>query len=400
MIRVNEAKRLLQEQVRALNHLIVPLEFATDHILAEDVCASIDIPSFHQASMDGFAICFGTEPGLLNFRIIGEIQAGDTHKYSLRPGEAFRIFTGAAIPDYTDAIVMQEHALFQGNTIHVEVPIRRGAYIRLRGTQTISGETVLKAGSVLTPAAIGFLASLGYDKVNVIRNPRVTIIVTGNEIVQPGIGLEYGQVYESNSFSLRAALHQLHIAVNPVAIVRDVKSELIVAIHKAIKDADLVLISGGISVGKYDFAKEAVETAGVETIFYKIAQKPGKPLFAGKLGDKIVFALPGNPASVMVCFYEYVFPAIRLMSGYAPAGSEVRNEKLLKSVSNPEDRDCFIRAKRCSDGILPLEGQDSYMMQSFAQADSFIFLTGKKTLAQGENVEVHPIPVNLNSWSI
>jgi len=396
MIRVNEAKLLLQEQVRSLRPMSIPLESATDYILAEDIFSSIDIPCFNQSSMDGFAVCFGPEPGLQDFTIIGEIQAGDTRNYTLHPGEAYRIFTGAPVPECTDAIVMQEHAVIRDHSIHADAPITRGAYIRLRGAQTKSGERVMKAGTVLTPAAIGFLASLGYEKITVIRKPRVTIIVTGNEIVPPGGSLRFGEVYESNSYSLRAALLQLQLEVNPVVMVRDVKSGLIAAIRQALKNTDLLLISGGISVGKYDFAKEALETTGVETIFYKISQKPGKPLFAGKVGEKIIFALPGNPASVMVCFYEYVFAAIRFMSGYPPESDAVHYRKLLKPVNNSEDRDCFFRAKNCSEGILPLEGQDSYMMQSFAQADSFIFVPANQIVEQGESVEVHPIPVNLN----
>lgn len=394
MITVEQAKRILNEQVKALPARELALESVVGQVLAEDVFAPIDIPSFDQSSMDGYAVRFGSE-SFNRFRIAGEIQAGDVSAHTLKENEAFRIFTGAPVPGNADAVVMQEKTQVDSNVVIATEEIRQGSFIRRKGAQTMTGDCAMQKGNVLTPAAIGYLASLGITRVKTHGKPRVSLVITGNEIVQPGNPLQHGQVYESNSWCLRAALEQYGINVIHTATTCDELNVTRTIIAHAMLHSDLVLITGGISVGKYDHVHEALAQSGVDTLFYKIAQKPGKPILAGRSGDKMIFALPGNPASVLVCFYEYVYPSLRRMMGFSAPLSNARKARLLQPVSNNDDRVCFVRAKYSGDGVLPLEGQESYMMQSFAQADCFIVVPPRQNIGKGMLVDCHTIPQTL-----
>lgn len=394
MISVDEAKNCIRDLVPEMKPKTVALMDSVGCVLAGDVTSAVNIPAFDQSSMDGFAVRFA-DGNTQRFSVQGEIPAGSSRKIQIRQGEAYRIFTGAPVPDETDAIVIQEAAEVCEETMSSTDAIKPGAFIRRAGTQTKQGDIVLRAGTILTPAAIGYLASCGVAQVPVIGKPKVAMVITGNELAVPGQPLLPGQVYDSNSFALQAALRQFGIPVYSLQFVRDDKEELSRIVATAIADADVVLISGGISVGKYDFAGQVLEQCGVETFFYKVAQKPGKPLFAGKTNGKTIFALPGNPASVLVCFYEYVVPAIRVMMGYPWQVRKPERRKLTMQLENKDDRTSFVRARQDGINVTPMEGQDSYMMRSFAAADCFIKVPRLSSFRKGESVEVSLIPVHL-----
>lgn len=399
MISVQQAKQFVDEQVETLQSVKMNIEDAVDFILAENIFSPIDIPSFNQASMDGYAVFAGDRENRRYFKLSGEVKAGDKGDFHLHEGEAVRIFTGAAVPVNADAVIVQEKATELNGVVNVDGSFHKGAYIRQKSAQTKKGDLAIKKSSVLTPAAIAHIASLGMNEILVYRKPCISIVVTGNEIVSPGNTLLPGQVFESNSFSIRAALTQFRIPVTAISMVRDDRNELKRCVEENLAQCDILLVTGGISVGKYDLVEEILGDLEVKTIFYKISQKPGKPMYMGKLGSKIIFALPGNPASVLVCFYEYVFPAIRKMMGYEKINREKIKMKTSAEIINNEGRACFIRAKMENDKIHPLEGQDSYMLHSFSIADAFIFIPGdKKQIHEGEEVEVHPIPGSINCY--
>jgi len=237
---------------------------------------------------------------------------------------------------------------------------------------------------------------MGQAEIAVYQKPKASFIVTGNEIIRPGKSLAPGQIYESNSFSLLAALQQM--TINPVHMLqaKDTREDLDKQVQTAIKDSDIIILTGGISVGEYDLVYNALKDAGAETLFYKVAQRPGKPLWVGYLENKWIFALPGNPAAVMACYYEYVYPTIRMMCGFANPEMKKVKLKLLKEIKDSDQRAAFIRAKITDDGIIPEDKQDSGMMISFAGGDALIYVPKETThMAKDEMVEVHLLPFGI-----
>lgn len=398
MLSVEEAKIVLMKNVGLLPASKMDLAIAVNHILAEDIFSPVDLPPFNQSAMDGYAIKFKDRSKKL--KITGEIKAGDKMIAGISGGEAVRIFTGAAVPDRVDCVVMQEKTEMQnGGLLIKNYPIKKNENIRFTGSHINKGDLALKKGVKLNPAAIGFLASLGILKVPVYRKPDIAIIVTGNELKNPGSVLKRGEIYESNSFTLGAVLSEMGIRAKEIYRVRDEKIKLSETIKRALSSVDIIIISGGISVGKYDLVKDCLEENGVQEIFYKVLQKPGKPLFAGKYKGKnneLIFALPGNPAATLVCFYEYVYPAIKKLMGHENYYLPVRKINMLGSVEKKGDRAYFLKGKITEQGVIPLEGQESYMMKSFSEADSLIYLPAsrenlpyKKKKQGNEIVEVH-----------
>jgi molybdopterin molybdotransferase len=393
MITVEEAKRLLFAEVEKSKITEVAAHAAFGYVLAEDVLSPVDLPLFNQSSMDGYAVATNGASNQRQFKIIGEIKAGEDAVFNLQAGQAVRIFTGAAIPSSADAIAIQEKVNVNKGDITLTEEVRQGAFMRLRGSQIKKGELALKKDSALNPASIGFLAAIGITKVKVYSKPDVSILVTGDEIILPGNKLEGGQIYESNSFSLHAALQQMRIKPKNMLMSKDDKEGLKKRIEECLINSDIVLITGGVSVGKYDFVKDALSELNFKPIFYKVAQKPGKPILIAKRDDKLIFALPGNPASVLVCFYEYAYPAIRMMQGIENAALPSVRLKLAKEIVKNEERAFFMRAKRTGDSVMPLDKQDSAMLQSFAVADALIYVPiEREKINKGEEVEVHLLP--------
>jgi molybdopterin molybdotransferase len=394
MISIEEAKKLLSGQVVRSVPVDVIIAQAAGCVLAEDIFSQIDLPSFNQSAMDGYAIS-SVEKNNNCFEVIGEIKAGEDSSLQLQSGQAVRIYTGAAVPASADTVVIQEKVEQTNGSVYLTDDFKKGDCIRLQGSQVKEGELALKKNKFLNPAAIGFLAALGVSTVKIFKKPDVSILVTGNEIVKPGNKIKPGEIFESNSFALDAALKQMGIPVKNIFSAADNKSELKNKIETCLQDSDVIVITGGISAGKYDLVFDALNELNVETIFYKVAQKPGKPFLFGKLNGKLIFALPGNPAAVLVCFYEYVYPAIRMIQGFENTTLPALKLKLLKQIIKKEDRGLFLRSKKMNDGVMPLDKQDSNMLGSFAEADSLIYIPNEtKIIEAGDEVEVHLLPFN------
>ncbi len=404
MISVEEAKILLMENIFSLDPVKIFLGDAVNLILAEDILSPLDLPPFRQSAMDGYAINFHERKMKLN--ISGEVKAGEKNRFIVPPKGAIRIFTGAPVPQNSDCVVMQENTLVENGYLNIlSSNLKRNENIRLVGFHIKKGEIALKKGTKLSPAAIGFLASLGIKKVFVYRRPKISIIVTGDELQEIGKELQPGQIYESNSLTLKAALN--NIGIKPVSVLkaRDTKKNLSDKIKAGLKKSDVLIITGGISVGEYDLVKGCLFENNVEEIFYKVNQKPGKPIFFGKNSvfgrkkNKFVFALPGNPAATLVCFYEYVLPAIKKIIGFDNCFLPVNNLKILKDFKYSSGRANFLRGKILGNGVVVLDGQESYMMKSFSEADSLIYLPAikedsekkKEIFKMGEFAEVHRI---------
>ncbi len=393
MISVAEAKLIIQEHCSPLLVVSMALNTALGSQLAEDVFASTDIPPFNQSAVDGYAFAFDEWQNQKKLIIKGEIPAGDNSKSFLITDNTVRIFTGAPVPDGADTVVMQERTKVLNDQLFIEdLNLSKGSAVRLKGSEIQAGERALERGTYLSPAAIGFLASIGVIKVSVLKKPTLSIIVTGNELQEPGKPLEHGQVYECNSFGLVAALKQLNLNDVNVYWAKDSPEDIKHALTNSLVTSDIVLLTGGVSVGDYDFVLEAASSCGISKLFHQVKQKPGKPLYFGKKENKYVFGLPGNPASVLTCFYEYVIPALRLLN---PSIKDLHSihTPVTKPINKMQGLTHFLKGYYNGNSVTPLDAQESYRLSSFAKANCLICIDENLTSCfEGVIVEIHLLP--------
>ncbi|WP_179343677.1 molybdopterin molybdotransferase MoeA [Winogradskyella ursingii] len=371
MISVSKVLKHLEVHCKPLESVEKSINKVFGLVLAEDIKSPINMPPFKQSSMDGYAFIHSENT---TFKIIEEVQAGSSKNIKLKSGEAVRIFTGARVPDDADTVVMQEHTNRKDNQITINTLPRIGVNVRALGEQIKVGDIALKKGIQLNEAAIGFLAGLGIAKVKTYKRPKIQILITGNELKQIGEKLKEGEVYDSNSITLKLALRRIGIKKIKVSKVKDDLKSTVKAIEKSLKKSDVVLISGGISVGDYDFVKEALERNEVKEVFYKVNQKPGKPLWFGHKKGTKVFALPGNPASSLSCFYVYVLPLLKAQMGFM----NYQNEKLTaiasSDIKNNFGKTLFLKGTVEHDKATVLTGQASSMLKSFAVSNALLIV--------------------------
>jgi len=393
MTNVIEAKKLIDENVSSLEPVTLPLQQAAGLILADDVHATMDIPAFPQSSMDGYAFSFEGWKKNSRLKIKGEVAAGSNETFTLLPENAVRIFTGAAVPAGADTVIMQEKTKVENGELKIEDDnLQIGASIRPKGSEIKADALAIEKENVLSPAAIGFLAGIGITEVKVYPNPSITIIITGNELQQPGRQLEYGQVYESNSFSLKAALNQLQIEKVEILHATD-KPEIVTGtLQKALRQSDVILVTGGISVGEYDFVLQAANECGVEKLFHKVKQRPGKPLYFGKKENKVVFGLPGNPSSVLTCFYQYVTLAMERLCK-RKISLQIIRVPLLRPFQKNTGLTHFLKGFYDGKTAVPLDAQESYRLSSFARANCLLEIDEDITsLKEGQLVSIYLLP--------
>jgi molybdopterin molybdotransferase len=387
MVSVQEAFSILQNNLPPLQEIDYSLIQARKHLLAETLFSPINMPAFRQSAMDGFALCLH---GGLVYEIIGEIKAGDSHQVVLLPGQAIKIFTGAAVPDTAQVVIPIEKVTVKERQLLLEETLIPETNVRPIGEQIAVGELAIEKGAVLHAAAIGFLAGLGFTTVKVFKKPSIGIVITGNELIKPGAPLTYGKVYESNGIMLASALRDSYFDTVNLYEVNDNYENTKNKLQEALNENDVVLVSGGISVGDYDFVAAALKELKVETLFYKVNQKPGKPLFAGKLKDKIIFALPGNPAAALTCFYVYVLPTLRILAGESANYNQTKSMRIAHDYSVNNSRCQFLKATIVGDEVRVLSHQASSMLSSFSVANGLVFVpNGDYELLKGDVVEVY-----------
>lgn len=392
MITVEEAKRIISENISWQAKTPRSVGDATGFTLATDVIAALDIPNFRQSSMDGYAIRF--EDKDLPLAVIGEMSAGTSVQLTIAAGQATRIFTGAPLPLGADTVVMQEKVAWEKDTLLCcDDRLANGQNVRLKGAEIQAGEMAMKTGTYLSAAAVGFLAGIGCREVEVWSAPRVGIVLTGNELQRPGEPLAFGQVYESNSAQLAGALRKAGIEDVDIRHATDDPAVLKDQLERSLEQSDFVLLVGGISVGDYDFVARVVAECGVVQQFHRIRQKPGKPIYFGTKEGKVVFGLPGNPSSALTCFYEYVLPAIG-QSMKLPSAVKVLKAKATHGYRKPAGLTHFLKSHFQDGAVTPLHAQESFRLHSFAEANSFIVLDEASTGCEpGQEVEVHLLPL-------
>lgn len=387
MISVEEAKKIIGQNIPESKCKILSLKEAFGHTCAEDIYSKYDIPNFSQSSMDGYAIRFEDKNEKL--KISGEMQAGSAEQFYLEKGHACRIFTGAPLPIGADTIVIQEKAIAENGYLTVnDNDLKKGLHIRDVGSDAKKDKIAIRSESYLSAAAIGYLAGIGCTEVKVFDAPSVSLILTGNELVQPGENLNFGQVYESNSYQLENVLKQCGINIIESFWVKDDPSEVEKTLDLAISKTDIVILVGGVSVGDYDFVIDATKKCGVEQKFHKIRQKPGKPFYFGTKEEKLIFGLPGNPSSALTCFYLYIAPLLSEITK-RPLITEKKVTTSTASYEKKTGLTHFLKATYENGKVTPLHAQESYRLQSFAEANCLMVLPeDSEGLKKDEEVEI------------
>lgn len=387
MVTIDEALNITKSQSVELKTEYRNLNNCLGYSISKDILAAFDMPSFDNSAMDGYALV-----GIFtDYKIVGEVAAGDHSEIKLKEGEAVRIFTGAKVPENTTAVMMQEKTKVHGDRLLLEEKPRKGQCIRRKGEELKVNQVVFQKGYTITPAAIGLIGGLGIDTVEVFKKPVINLITTGNELIEPGKSKNEGQIYESNSYALGAACKQFDFEYQDKKQIEDDFEKIKFGIKESLEIADVLILSGGISVGDYDFVKQALEENGVKELFYKVFQKPGKPLYFGRKDNKFVFALPGNPASSLSCFYIYVLPFLYKMSGSEKTGLDKYSFPVAQDFENRSDRPSFLKAKVENGNVEILNGQSSSMIQSMALGNALAFIDAETSFKKGDPIDCYLI---------
>ncbi|MEP7042297.1 MAG: gephyrin-like molybdotransferase Glp [Dokdonella sp.] len=384
---------------RRLPSEAVALEQALDRVLAEDLIAPFNLPPFANSAMDGYALHGDELPQRdeRRFRLGGSVLAGATAAPECHRGECIRITTGAPLPPGADSVVVKENVCVDGDAVVVRAGEQAGANVRPAGEDYGAGDIALRAGERLTPARLGVLASCGLTHARVARRPRVALFVTGDELVPPGQVLGFGQIHDSNRYSLGALLREVGIEPLPIAHLRDDPDALRAALRDAGERCDMIVSSGGVSAGEADFLPGLVAELG-KVHFWKVRMKPGMPVLCGEIGRALVFALPGNPVSTIATFLALVRPALLALQGARETAPRAWKARLANAISKKHDRAEFLRAsfEARDDGGLwatALRKQGSGMLRGVAEADALIFIPeDARELAAGAVVELLPLP--------
>jgi molybdopterin molybdotransferase len=384
-----EAQQLILERVRPLPAEQVPLEDAGGRVLAEAATALIDLPPFPSSAMDGFAARAADTPGELP--VVFRIAAGRPAPRPLGPGEAMAVATGGVVPEGADAVIPVEYVVERDNSVAILEAAVAGANVRPRGGDLRAGDTVVRAGMRLGPAHLGALAAAGVATVACGAKPRAAVLATGTELRQPGERLGPGEVYEANGLILAAQLGSAGARVERLAAVADDEEAHREAIARGLEH-DVLVTSGGVSVGPHDLVRLVERELGVEEVLWRVAVKPGKPVSFGVRDSTLVFGLPGNPVSSLVGFELFVRPAILALQGHAEPLPRFEPGRLVAAVRQSSDREQLVRARtRPGDGeavdLEPLTGQESHMIARAAGADALVLVPrGESELPAGTRV--------------
>jgi molybdopterin molybdotransferase len=389
LISIDEALELVLGRARPLSPESIALGDAAGRVLSEDAPARVDLPPFPSSAMDGFAVRAEDTPGRL--RVVARIPAGAPATRTLGPGEAMGIATGGVVPEGADAVVPIEYVVEHDNEVEVPAAVALGASVRPRGGDVRTGDPVVLAGARLGSAQLGALAAAGIDSVACVRRPRASVLVTGSELRRPGEPLGPGQVYEANGVILQASLAAAGAAVGRSETVADDPAQHRRALEQGLQ-GDVLVTSGGVSVGPHDLVRHVGADLGVEEVFWGVAVKPGKPVWFGVRGATLVFGLPGNPVSSLVGFELFVRPAVLALQGLSEPRPEYLVGTLGQALRRNPGRDELVRARTEAgrgDGVVlePLSGQESHMIARAAAADALVRVPrGEGELAAGSAV--------------
>jgi molybdopterin molybdotransferase len=397
LISLADAQRLVLERAKPLEAERVPIERAAGRVLAEPAVAAVDLPPFPSSAMDGYALrSADTADAPVSLPVVARIAAGAPASRLLAAGEAMAIATGGTVPEGADAVVQVELVEETEGSLRVTAPVVAGANVRDRGGDVRTGEIVLEAGVVLGAGQVGALAAAGVAEVRCAKRPRVGILVTGSELRQPGEELGPGQIYESNGLLLATALQLAGAVPAQLGVVVDTEEEHRRTMERALLGFDMLVTTGGASVGPHDLVRKVQAELRVEEVFWGVAVKPGKPVAFGVRRGHLVFNLPGNPVSVLATFELLVKPAVNVLLGLPDPLPAFRPGRMAAAVRRNPDRDEFVRATVAEDDgepvLTPLSGQESHMIVRAGRAAALAWIpAGEGEVAAGAPVRFLPL---------
>ena len=376
---------------------VVPIRDALDRTLAKDIRSTINVPSHTNSAVEGYAITSDdlapTNP--IQLRVDGTAFAGQPYQETVNPGHCVRIMTGAKMPQGTDTVIMQEHVSLNDDTIRFNPGYRRGQNVRHAGEDLTVGQVAIEAGKKLTPAELGMLASMGIADVDVRPKLRVAFFSTGNELRSVGEPLAEGEIYDSNRYTLHGTLSRLRIEINDMGVIPDQPEKIREAFLQASSNADVVITTGGVSVGEADFVRDIIAEVG-NVDFWKLAIKPGRPLAFGKINNAVFFGLPGNPVAVMVTFYQFVQPTLRRIMGQSDVTPSRFKVTCTSSLKKKPGRVEYYRGILTTDidgrvSVRKAGMQGSGILSTMSKANCFIVLAaGRSAVEPGQLVDVEP----------
>lgn len=387
MISVAEALQGIFDLMKPMPAETVPIRAAAGRVLAASATARRDQPPFDASVMDGYAVADSQDLTGQRLNVVGEAAAGHALDLEIKPGEAARIFTGAPMPRGTRRVIIQEDTRRDGDFVEIVEDDTENPYVRASGADFRVGDTV-EAGRLLSPMDVVLLASMNLPEVQVRRRPVVAVLSTGDELVLPGETPRPDQIIASNSFGLAALAEQAGAEVRILPIVPD-RMDALETAFALCADADLIVTSGGASVGDHDLLGQDLSHLGMERNFYKVAMRPGKPLMAGKLNGIPMIGLPGNPVSSMVCGMLFMQPAIRYMTGLPAVQAPRQWVTLAQDLTANAKREHYMRSRLGPEGVTPFDRQDSSLQKILSEADALIVRPPNDPARKaGEKVEV------------
>jgi molybdopterin molybdotransferase len=413
VISEQDARARILEKVSPLDERAVPLASAVDSFAAQDYFARLPLPTFDNSAMDGYAVIASSSKRGQRLWVVGEQPAGPDRKLRVCAGEAVRIFTGAPIPKGADAVVMQEDVTREASEVVINTDVEPGEFIRQHGCDLAEGQKILSRGDRIGAATVGLLAAQGFAEVMIGGEVKAAILSTGDELIIPGENLGPGQIYESNSTLLRALLQRSGAIVNSPEHCRDERESTIEAIRRGTRN-DILVISGGVSVGEHDLVKDALRDLGADIEIWRVAIKPGKPFLFGRMSSPspqsspsarerrarsggegsvpgsqcLVFGLPGNPVSAFVTFLQFVRPAILKMMGATEVSLPQVPATLIADLTNDGDRPHYIRGKLEHGQFTPVGRQESHALFGLSRSNSLLRLDVGESLKAGAIVQV------------
>jgi molybdopterin molybdotransferase len=387
MIGEEEARTRILEKITLLPERTVPLSTALGRFSARNIIAELPLPPFDNSAMDGYAVVASSCRKGGSLRVIGEQPAGPDRNLCVKRDEAVRIFTGAPLPGGADAIVMQEDVRHDGNEIKLNVDVEAGDFVRRRGCDLAEGQIILEKGHQIRTTTVALLASQGFAEVSVGGEPTAGVISTGDELVDPGEKIGPGRIYDSNSVLLNALLKRCCASAKSVEHCRDDRESLLETIKRGIKN-QILIISGGVSVGEHDLVKETLRQLGAEIEIWRVAIKPGKPFLFGSVDQCLVFGLPGNPVSVFVTFLQFVRPSILKMMGAADFDLPKVPANLTIDLTNDSERPHYIRGKLENGRFTPIGRQESHALFGLSQSNALLRVEIGQSMKTDQVVDV------------
>lgn len=406
MISFQKAIKIVWDTARVMPVESVKLLDCPGRVLSQDIIAKFDYPPFNRAAMDGYAIKIAdtisaSKKNPVILKIAGEIQAGTSKRYKIISGNCFSVLTGSMLPQGTQAVVKIEDVeiLKKGNDSYIKIfsPVRKNENISFKGEDIRKGQIIIKKGCLIDSAILTMLAYLGKSSVKVRRQPHVSIVTTGDELLEPGTRLKKGKIYNSNGYGLYGLVKENCGIPHILGTAKDDENSLFTLLEKAL-NYDIAVISGGVSEGKFDLVVKVLKNLGVKELFWKVAIKPGKPVFFGKKDNTLVFGLPGYPVSTYLSFYNFVKTAMEKMLGYKKPLKKYLYGELLMDIKNSGDRTSLVRVQVFpllgKNLVIPFHKQKSGMLSSIINTNGLVVVEKSQHLKKGEKVKVEILRSN------